>query len=152
MSCGIFWTDIPGCCIMYVAGCGTFRSSTQNSCTLVFFVFGLYFDFLQNKHLSSAIAMMFDGTFGKFAFSWSLQNRLWFRITAARYKVVQEEICMHWAGFEPEQPHIMHSSAIDHGAKETHLPRLTRIQWVFYPRVREVGNKQKFLRGEEGLI
>ena len=45
---------------------------------------------------------------------------MWFRITEEWYKVVQEEICLHWASFEPEQPHIMHSSATDHVARETH--------------------------------
>ena len=33
-----------------------------------------------------------------------------------RYKVVNEEISLHWASFESEQPQIMHSSTmIDHG-------------------------------------
>ena len=77
---------------------------------------------------------------------------VWFRITAARYKVVLEEISLHWASFEPKQPHIMHSSAIDHGAKVTHSHRLTSIQWVFYPCVWEVEIKQPFLREEEGFI
>ena len=34
---------------------------------------------------------------------------------AARYKVVHEEISMHWASFKSEQPHIMHSFTTDHG-------------------------------------
>ena len=41
----------------------------------------------------------------------------WFRITSARYQIVEDEISLHWASFEPEQPHIMHSSTIYHGAK-----------------------------------
>ena len=43
---------------------------------------------------------------------------LWFRIMAARYNVVHEEISLHWDNVVSEQPHMIHSSAIYYGAKE----------------------------------
>ena len=41
------------------------------------------------------------------------------RITTGRFKVTHEEIPLHWVSFESKKLHIMHSSAIGHGAEET---------------------------------
>ena len=43
---------------------------------------------------------------------------LLFRIAPAKYKVVHEEIFLHWDSFESEQLHVKHSSASDLGAHE----------------------------------
>ena len=47
---------------------------------------------------------------------------------------------------------IRHLLSLALGAKETHSLRLASNQWVFYPRVLEVGKKQTLLRGEEAFI
>ena len=43
---------------------------------------------------------------------------LLFRIAPAQYKVVHEEMSLHWDSFESEQSHAMHSPATDLGVQE----------------------------------
>ena len=51
------------------------------------------------------------------------KTSLCFCTIAARYKVIREEISLHWASFESKQPYIMNSSDIDHGAEDSRSHR-----------------------------
>ena len=58
---------------------------------------------------------------------------LLFWIAPAQYKVVREEISLHWNSFESEQPRVIRSSATDLGAQET------RVQSLFECKVTRMG-------------